>query len=89
MSLLGRPLPYIILAFTVFLSFEDLLSSQRSWLLVLDDGDNFLNNRWPDGRHRLRYLNRESLKWAWTDGTLLGVGSGRRRRRGGGGGPSG
>ena len=59
------PLCVVILAVTV--TFLELLSPERRWLYVLDDGDNFINNPYVLG------LSRENVEWAFRDGALLGV----------------
>jgi len=51
----------------ISLSFRDLLSDNRHWLLVLDDGDNFIKNPHVLG------LSWKNIVWAFNDGAVLGV----------------
>jgi hypothetical protein len=58
--------PVLFLVLIVGVATKELFHSDREWLLVLDDGDNFIHNRHIHG------LSKTNVEWALRDGTMLG-----------------
>jgi hypothetical protein len=59
--------PVLCLALVVGLATQELSHPDRQWLLVLDDGDNFIHNTHVHG------LTRANVEWALRDGAVLGT----------------